>query len=71
MPNETRVCSICGRHLQEYQGVGTRDGLICELCYRQRRYIQCIVCGEYFSSEDDHRICPNCEEKYMIIKKRA
>ena len=63
MPNETRVCSICGRHLQEYQGVGTRDGLICELCYRQRRYIQCIVCGEYFSSEDDHRICPNCEEK--------
>ena len=63
MPNETRVCSICGRHLQEYDEMRTQDGLLCSQCFRQRRYQQCSVCGEYFTSEDNHRICPNCEEK--------
>lgn len=57
------ICSHCGRNLQICDSVTTRDGRICLDCYRSLNYVQCRICGSHFISEDDHRICNECEEK--------
>ncbi|MCR4645331.1 MAG: amidoligase family protein [Oscillospiraceae bacterium] len=68
MEENTRICDICGREMEEGEGVWVGDQLVCEDCFEDGG-TTCDHCGENIwisdaVQDDDMTLCQTCYDDY-------